>query len=173
MASGGVDASEIDLLVVGTFTPDYTCPSTACLVQNKLNLDAPAMDVQAACSGFMYALATGAQFVATGNAKKALVIGADINTRIVPPNDQRVAPLFGDGAGAVILEAGDRDQGLVCYQLGADGSGGCMLDRQAGWCQRAADSGAGRRGKTPAAYGWPQRVQVGDSGRHGVHPFRA
>lgn len=132
MAAGGVDASEIDLLVVGTFTPDYTCPSTACLVQNKLQLDAPAMDIQAACSGFMYALATGAQFVATGNARKALVIGADINSRIVQPNDQRVAPLFGDGAGAVILEAGERDQGLVCYQLGADGSGGCMLDRPAG-----------------------------------------
>ncbi len=124
--------ADIDLLVVGTFTPDYTCPSTACLVQNKLDLDAPAMDIQAACSGFMYALATGAQFIATGNAQRALVIGADINSRIVKPSDQRTAPLFGDGAGAVILEKGDRDQGLVCYQLGADGAGGCMLDRPAG-----------------------------------------
>lgn len=132
MAAGGVCAADIDLVVVGTFTPDYTCPSTACLVQDKLKLDAPAMDVQAACSGFMYALVTGAQFVATGNARRALVIGADATSRIVEPSDQRTAPLFGDGAGAVILEAGTSEQGLVCYQLGADGSGGSLLDRPAG-----------------------------------------
>ena len=136
MASANVLASDIDLLIVGTFTPDFTCPSTACLVQDKLKLDAPAMDLQAACSGFMYALATGAQFVATGNSKLALIIGADVNSRIVQPDDQRTAPLFGDGAGAVILEAGETDQGLVCYQLGADGAGGCMLDRPAGGVTR-------------------------------------
>ncbi len=132
MASARVSASDIDLVIVGTFTPDFTCPSTACLVQDKLNIDAPAMDIQAACSGFMYSLATGAQFVATGNARCALVIGADVNSRIVQPDDQRTAPLFGDGAGAVILEAGQSDQGLICYQLGADGAGGSMLDRPAG-----------------------------------------
>ena len=132
MAAAHVSASDIDLLIVGTFTPDFTCPSTACLVQNKLKLDAPAMDLQAACSGFMYALATGAQFIATGNSRLALIIGADVNSRIVQPDDQRIAPLFGDGAGAVILEPGDADQGLVCYQLGADGAGGCLLDRPAG-----------------------------------------
>ena len=77
----------------------------------------------------MYALATGAQFIATGNSKLALVIGADVNSRIVRPDDQRIAPLFGDGAGAVILEAGETDQRLVCYQLGADGAGGgCSTD---------------------------------------------
>jgi len=132
MLAARVAPSEIDLLIVGTFTPDFTCPSTACLVQEKLNLDVPAMDLQAACSGFMYALATGAQFIATGNSRCALIIGADVNSRIVRPDDQRVAPLFGDGAGAVILEAGEGDQGLVCYQLGADGAGGGMLDRPAG-----------------------------------------
>lgn len=132
LSIAGLPASEVDLLVVGTFTPDYMCPSTACLVQNKLQLDAPAMDLQAACSGFMYSLATAAQFIASGNARCALVIGADINSRIVRPDDQRTAPLFGDGAGAVILQPGDRDQGLVCYQLGADGSGGPLLDRPAG-----------------------------------------
>lgn len=99
LANAGIPASDIDLLVVGTFTPDYTCPSTACLVQNKLQLDAPAMDIQAACSGFMYSLATAAQFIASGNSRCALVIGADINSRIVRPDDQRTAPLFGDGAG--------------------------------------------------------------------------
>jgi 3-oxoacyl-[acyl-carrier-protein] synthase-3 len=136
MSAAHVTASDIDLLIVGTFTPDFTCPSTACLVQDKLNLDVPAMDIQAACSGFMYALVTGGQFVATGNAKCALVIGADVNSRIVQPSDQRIAPLFGDGAGAVILEPGDIDRGLVCYQLGADGAGACLLDRPAGGAAR-------------------------------------
>ena len=132
LTAARLQPSDVDLLVVGTFTPDFTCPSTACLVQDKLQLDAPAMDIQAACSGFMYALATGAQFVATGNSKCALVIGADINSRIVQPDDQRTAPLFGDGAGAVILEQASDAHGLICYQLGADGAGGVMLDRPAG-----------------------------------------
>ncbi|MEQ9409178.1 MAG: beta-ketoacyl-ACP synthase III [Fuerstiella sp.] len=132
----GASLEDIDLLLVGTFTPDYTCPSTACMVQHKLGLDAPAVDLQAACSGFMYALATGAQFMASGNSKLALVIGADINSRIVEPSDQRTAPLFGDGAGAVLLESGSHTQGLLCYQLGADGAGGRLLDRPVGGTSR-------------------------------------
>ena len=133
-----VSAADIDLLVVGTFTPDFTCPSTACLVQEKLGLDAPAMDVHAACSGFMYALSTAMQYVATGNSKLALVIGADVNSRIVQPTDQRTAPLFGDGAGAVLIARGESDQGFVCYQLGADGSGAELLDRPSGGVVRPA-----------------------------------
>ena len=125
--SAGLKKSDIDLVVVGTFTPDYHCPSTACLVQDELKLDAPAMDVQAACSGFVYALVTAAQFVATGNSKYALVIGGDTNTRIVDQADQRTGPLFGDGAGAVVLAQGSKKQGLLCYQMGADGSGGPLL----------------------------------------------
>jgi 3-oxoacyl-[acyl-carrier-protein] synthase III len=127
-----VDPADIDLVVVGTFSPDFTCPSTACLVQDRLGLDAPAMDVQAACSGFMYAMTTGAQYVATGNSKLALVIGGDTNSRIVNPRDQRTAPLFGDGAGAVLLSRGEPHQGLLCYQMGSDGSGGSLLDRPLG-----------------------------------------
>ncbi len=123
---------DIDLLVIGTFTPDYHCPSTACLVQDKLGLDCPAFDVAAACSGFMYAMVTGSQFVATGNARNALVIGADCNSRIVDPTDQRTYPLFGDGAGAVVISEGDPHQGFLCYQMGSDGSGGGLLDRPAG-----------------------------------------
>ena len=122
LQNAGLQPEDVDLLIVGTFTPDFTCPSTACLVQDKLNLDAPAMDLQAACSGFMYSLATAAQFIATGNSRCALVIGADINSRIVRPDDQGTAPLFGDAAGAVILEPGDLSQGLLRYQLGADGA---------------------------------------------------
>jgi 3-oxoacyl-[acyl-carrier-protein] synthase-3 len=132
MERAGVTAADIDLLIVGTFTPDYTCPSTACLVQDQLGLDCPAMDLQAACSGFVYSLATASQFVATSNSKLALVIGADVNSRICEASDQRTAPLFGDAAGAVLLEAGGKDQGFLCYQLGADGAGGCLLDRPAG-----------------------------------------
>lgn len=128
----GVQARDIDLVVVGTFSPDFHCPTTANLVQEALRIDAPAMDVQAACSGFVYALATAAQFVATGNSKLALVIGGDCNSRIVNPRDQKVAPLFGDGAGAVLLARGNQHQGLICYQLGSDGGGGNLLDRPSG-----------------------------------------
>lgn len=132
MSDGKVTARDIDLVVVGTFTPDFQCPTTANLVQEALGIDAPAMDVHAACSGFVYALSTAAQFVATGNSKMALVIGGDCNSRIVNPRDMKVAPLFGDGAGAVLVTKGDSHQGMMCYQLGSDGGGGPMLDRQAG-----------------------------------------
>lgn len=131
-----VDPQEIDLVLVATFSPDFNCPSTACLVQERLGLDAPAVDMQAACAGFMYALVTGAQYVKTGNAKLALVIGGDVNSRIVNPQDQRTAPLFGDGAGAVLLAEGEPHQGLLCYQMGSDGSGGKLLDRPAGGTRR-------------------------------------
>ena len=125
--SARIDPSEIDLVLVGTFTPDYNCPSTACIVQDKLGLDAAAVDLQAACSGFIYSMVTGAQYVATGNSKVALVIGGDCNSRIVDPQDRRIAPLFGDGAGAVLMTRGEPHQGLICYQMGADGSGGPLL----------------------------------------------
>lgn len=143
-----VNPADIDLVVVGTFSPDFSFPSTACLVQDKLGLDAPAVDLQAACAGFMYALVTGAQYVATGNSKLALVIGGDCNSRITNPQDQRTYPLFGDGAGAVLLAAGEPHQGLICYQMGADGSGGPLLDRPSGGSRHPmthADIDAGRQ----------------------------
>src|SRR5258707_4434623 len=102
----GCDPSEVDLLVVGTFTPDMSFPSTACLVQDRMKLNCPAFDLQAACAGFVYALATAAQFVAAGTSRRALVIGADCNSRVINPRDQKSFPLFGDGAGAVLLAAG-------------------------------------------------------------------
>ena len=132
MSDGQVSARDIDLVVCGTFTPDYLCPTTANIVQEALGIDAPAMDLHAACSGFVYALATAAQYVATGNSKVALVIGGDSNSRIVNQTEVKIAPLFGDGAGAVLLTKGDAHQGLMCYQLGSDGGGGSMLDRPAG-----------------------------------------
>src|ERR1700722_5525173 len=127
MQAAGVKPEDIDLLVLGTFTPDHFCPSTACLVQDRLGLEVPAFDVSAACSGFLYALTPAAQYVATGNAKTALVIGADTNSRYMNPRDQRVFPLFGDGAGAAILTRAGKEHGLLRYQLGADGGGGPLL----------------------------------------------
>lgn len=132
LEAAGVQPSEVDLLVVGTFTPDMPCPSTACLVQDRLGIRAPAMDLHAACAGFIYALITGAQFVATGTSQRALVIGADCNSRIINPRDLRTYPLFGDGAGAVLLAPGNATQGLTCYTLGSDGSGAKLLMRQMG-----------------------------------------
>jgi 3-oxoacyl-[acyl-carrier-protein] synthase-3 len=132
LAAAGLQAKDVDLLIVGTFTPDHFCPSTACLVQDRLGLACPAFDLSAACSGFMYALSTGSQFVATGNATTALVLGADTNTRFMNPTDQRTFPLFGDGAGAAVITRGTPKQGLLCYQLGADGGGGPLLVIPAG-----------------------------------------
>jgi 3-oxoacyl-[acyl-carrier-protein] synthase III len=125
------DPADVDLLVVGTFTPDMCFPSTACLVQDRLRLNCPAFDLQAACAGFVYALVTAAQFVAAGTSKRALVIGGDCNSRVINPNDQKSFPLFGDGAGAVLLAPGSPEQGMLAYQLGTDGSGGDLLNRPA------------------------------------------
>jgi 3-oxoacyl-[acyl-carrier-protein] synthase-3 len=127
----GVDPKDIDLLLLATFTPDMSFPSTACLVQDRLRLNCAAVDLQAACAGFMYALITGAAYVASGASDLALVIGGDCNSRILNPNDLKTYPLFGDGAGAVLLARGRPDQGLVSYSLGADGSGGDLLSRPA------------------------------------------
>ncbi|MCE9545585.1 MAG: ketoacyl-ACP synthase III [Planctomycetia bacterium] len=132
LEQAGAKPSEVDLVVVGTFTPDMPAPATACLVQDRLGIAAPAFDVQAACAGFLYSLVVGMQFVASGNSRRALVIGADTNSRIANPADMKTYPLFGDGAGAVLLGAGEPGQGLVSYTLGADGSGQDLLCRKMG-----------------------------------------
>ena len=127
----GVKTSDIDLVVVATFTPDMSFPSTACLVQDYLKLNCPAFDLQAACAGFMYALITGASFVVSGASDLALIIGGDCNSRILNPHDIKTYPLFGDGAGAVLLERSSSDYGILSYSLGADGGGGDLLSRPA------------------------------------------
>lgn len=129
LAHGHVDPAAIDLLVLGTFTPDMCIPSTACIVQEALGLHAAAMDVTAACAGFAYAVVTAAQFVAAGSSRTALVIGADTNSRVVDPDDIKTWPLFGDGAGAVILQADPAaaDRGLLAWSLGSDGRGAGLL----------------------------------------------
>jgi 3-oxoacyl-[acyl-carrier-protein] synthase-3 len=132
LQKSGARADDVDLVIVATATPDHVGTSTACLVQNKLEFSAPAFDITAACGGFVYALATAAQFVATGASQLALVIGADCMSRIIDPEDQGTYPLFGDGAGAVLMSAGSGQQGLLSYALGADGSGQQMLYRPMG-----------------------------------------
>jgi 3-oxoacyl-[acyl-carrier-protein] synthase-3 len=119
----GISASDIDLIVVGTITGDFPWPSTACIVQNKLGaVNAAAWDVSAACSGFVYALTSAAQYIQNGSAKRALVIGAEILSRIIDWEDRNTCILFGDGAGAVVLEAQEGEQGILSSHLHSDGS---------------------------------------------------
>jgi len=132
MATAEVTASDIDLVVLGTFTPDMAFPSTACLVQDRLGIVGAALEVEAACAGFMHALITAGAYIAAGLSDTALVIGSDCNSRILNPEDVKTYPLFGDGAGAVILTRGRRDQGIVSYSMGSDGLGGDMLCRPSG-----------------------------------------
>jgi 3-oxoacyl-[acyl-carrier-protein] synthase III len=132
LAAAGVDRNEVDLLVLATLSPDQLLPATATMVQDRLGLCCGAMDLSAACSGFVYALTTAMQFVATGGSKRALVIGADANSRVVDPEDKKTYPLFGDGAGAVLLSAGSPEQGALAYTLGSDGSGTELLYRPTG-----------------------------------------
>jgi len=131
ITQAGVNPADVDLLLLATFTPDMAFPSTACLVQDQLQLNCPAFDMQAACAGFMYALITGVAYVASGASDLALIIGGDCNSRILNPSDIKTYPLFGDGAGAVLLTRGRPDQGLVSYSMGADGAGGDLLSRPA------------------------------------------
>ena len=130
--SADIDPRQIDLVVLATLSPDYLLPATAAAVQDRLGLNCAAMDLSAACAGFMYAIVTGMQFVATGSSKFALVIGADTNSRVMNPADKKTFPLFGDGAGAVLVAKGSEKQGLLSYTLGADGSGEQLLIRPAG-----------------------------------------
>jgi 3-oxoacyl-[acyl-carrier-protein] synthase-3 len=129
LANAKVHPRDIDLCLVGTFTPDYSFPSTACILQDKLKLTCPAVDLQAACAGFMYALITGAAYVLSGASELALIVGADCNSRILNPDDIKTYPLFGDGAGAFLIAKGAPHQGILAYSMGSDGAGGEQLIR--------------------------------------------
>jgi 3-oxoacyl-[acyl-carrier-protein] synthase-3 len=119
----GVSAEEIDLIVVGTITGDYPWPATACIVQSNLGaINAGAFDVSAACSGFLYALSCAVDRVEAGRSKKALVIGAEALSRIVDWEDRNTCILFGDAAGAVVIEAGEGERGILSTHLHADGT---------------------------------------------------
>ena len=127
LEAAGVSAADVDLLIVATSTPDYVFPSTACLLQAKLGVKgSAAFDVQAVCSGFVYALATADAFIRSGNHKKALVVGAEVFSRILDWNDRGTCVLFGDGAGAAVLCASEKP-GIHASVLRADGSHAGML----------------------------------------------
>ncbi len=138
----GIDARELDAIILCTVTPDHLFPSTACLVQNAIGAKgAWGFDLIAACSGFLYGLTTGAHFVMAGTHKKVLVIGADTMSRIIDYTDRATCVLFGDGAGAMLLEAAGEDEdgaGFMDFMGEIDGSGGEFLRMPAGGSRRPA-----------------------------------
>jgi 3-oxoacyl-[acyl-carrier-protein] synthase III len=137
----GIAPTEIEAIVVGTVTPDMLFPSTACLIQDRLGCKgAWGFDVSAACSAFLYALQTAAQFVRTGAHKKVLAIGADVMSSIINYEDRATCIIFGDGAGAVLIEAADPEDPNIMLDFihEVDGSGGCSLYMPAGGSKRPA-----------------------------------
>lgn len=121
--AAGINASDIDLIVVATTSPDMAFPSTACILQHKLGITngSPAFDIQAVCGGFIFALNTADMYIRGGQAKTALVVGAEVLSRMLDWNDRTTCVLFGDGAGAVVLKASD-EPGIIASKLHSDGS---------------------------------------------------
>ena len=118
--SSGLSEKDIDLVIVATTTPDQIFPSTACIVQNKLNIIAPAFDIQAACTGFIYAMSVADNFIRNGMSKNTLIIGSEKYSNILDWKDRSTCVLFGDGAGAVVLSA-DSKEGIISSHIHADG----------------------------------------------------
>lgn len=124
---------EVDLVIVATITPDYAFPATACLVADRLGArNAAGFDLEAGCSGFIYGVATGSQFVATGLYNTVLVIGGETLSKVLNWTDRSTCVLFGDGAGAAVLRPVEEGFGFLSFELGADGSGGSLLSQPAG-----------------------------------------
>jgi 3-oxoacyl-[acyl-carrier-protein] synthase III len=134
LANRGISASEIDLIIVATITPDMVLPSTGCIVQEKIGArNAWAFDLNAACSGFLYALTVGARFIEAGVHSKVVVVGADKMSSITDYTDRNTCILFGDGAGAVLLEpTNEKEYGILDQRLYSDGSGGKYLYMKGG-----------------------------------------
>lgn len=122
--NAGIAAEDLDMILVATVTPDHPFPSVACMLQERLGASkAAAMDVSAACAGFMYGIITGKQFIETGTYKHVLVVGVEKLSKITDWNDRNTAVLFGDGAGAVVLAPVSDGRGILSFELGADGTG--------------------------------------------------
>lgn len=160
----GVGPEDIDLLVVGTVSPDWHIASTAAVLQDRLGMRCGAIEIASACAGFMYALCTAAQYIATGASKRALVMGADCCSSVIHREVPKTYLLFGDGGGAVILEQGTPEQGLLGYNLGAEGAGAEQLYvRMGGSRQPATHEGIDRLDHSlymdgKAVYKWATRV---------------
>ena len=129
--AAGLTPADIDLVVVGTCTPDLVFPNVACLLQERMGMSGAAFSIEAACSGFVYSLSVADKFVRAGQATRALVVGAEVMSRIIDWTDRETCVLFGDGAGAVVLEASD-DAGILYTDLGADGRYRNLLYADAG-----------------------------------------
>jgi 3-oxoacyl-[acyl-carrier-protein] synthase-3 len=158
IASAGIAAQEIDLIILATSTPDYVFPSTACLLQAKLGIKGcPAFDLQAVCSGFVYALATADLFIRSGQHRCALVVGAEVFSRILDWNDRGTCVLFGDGAGAVILRADDKP-GIMASALHADGSYAGILSVRGNVCGGNVTGDPFLRMDGPAVFKFAVRV---------------
>ncbi len=140
LEAAGIDAADLDLIIVASLSPDMLFPSTASFISAKIGADGtPAFDLSAACTGFIYALATGNAFVASGQADRVLVVGAEAVSKMIDWTDRGTAVLFGDGAGAVLLEPADsRDEGIIGFDLGNDPSGTEMLQLPAGGSRNPA-----------------------------------
>jgi 3-oxoacyl-[acyl-carrier-protein] synthase-3 len=133
LENGGIKAEDVDLIIVATVTPDMPFPSTACLVQQKIGATrAAAFDIEAACSGFLYALEIGQQFIQSQTYNTVLVVGAEKLTTLVDWTDRNTCVLFGDGAGAAVLQSRPNSHGLLATYMGADGSKGSVLCVPAG-----------------------------------------
>ena len=173
LESAEVEPSDVDLVICATMTPDHITPSTACLLQQRLGCIAPAFDVSAACSGFMFALVTGAQFVRSGSARNALIVGSEVMSRTINTQDIKTFPLFGDGAGAALLQPCPPQPkittGLISYTLGSEGDTKALCVRAGGSREPLTvhSLGSGRQflsmdGRT--VFKWAVRI-VADSSR--------
>ncbi len=141
LADAGIGPEEIDLIIVGTVTPDMFFPSVACLVQDRIKAyNAAAFDLTAVCSGFIYGLVTASAFIKTGAYRKILVIGAEALSTITDKEDRNTAILFGDGAGAVVLGETEPGYGILGFDLGAEGAGGDLLKVPAGGTRQPASA---------------------------------
>lgn len=148
LKSAGLAAEDLELIIVATVTPDTTFPSTACILQEKLGAKkAAAFDLSAACSGFVYSLATANGFIQTGMYNNALIIGADTLSRITDYTDRNTCVLFGDGAGAVVLGEVPEGRGFLSFDLGAEGAGGPLLKLEGGGSRLPASTETVQEGK--------------------------
>lgn len=141
LQAAGLDAAELDLVLVATLTPDMLCPSTACLVQAKLGAKkAAAMDLSAACSGFVYGLSVARGAIVSGEARNVLLVGAEVTSRFVDWTDRGTCVLFGDAAGAAVLTPSFNGRGVLGTILGADGNGASLIEVPAGGSRMPASA---------------------------------
>jgi 3-oxoacyl-[acyl-carrier-protein] synthase-3 len=166
VASAGIDAGEIDLIVAATASPDFYFPATASLIGERIGAgDAAGYDLSAACTGFIYALAQAYSQIAAGMADTVLVVGTEVFSRLLDWNDRSTCILFGDGAGAVVLRRDPGGHGLRGFELGADGAGGLLLSVAAAGHAAEPDAGRYVQMNGPEVYKFATRVVVESSER--------